>query len=154
MDDSGMADRIRLAGPADAARLAELHALTFDDPWREPDLHALLTAPGGFAVIAPGAGFAVARAAADEAELISLAVAPEQRGAGLGRRLLDAVLERAAALGAAQMHLEVAVDNGPALRLYEQAGFARAGTRRGYYQRADRRVDALVLTRVLNSPGA
>ena len=145
---------IRPAGPEDAARLAALHALTFDDPWREPDLHALLSAPGGFAVLAPDAGFAVARTAADEAELISIGVAPSRRGQGLGKRLLEATMTRAAALGAAQMHLEVAVDNGPALSLYLAAGFACAGRRRAYYARAAGRVDALVLTRVLHAHGA
>jgi ribosomal-protein-alanine N-acetyltransferase len=52
------------------------------------------------------------------------------------------------------MHLEVAVDNAAALRLYRRAGFAEAGRRRGYYERPGGRVDALVLTRVLHGPGA
>jgi ribosomal-protein-alanine N-acetyltransferase len=143
---------LRPATPADAAVLAAAHAMSFDDPWSEPDLHTLLSGPGGFGVLARGGvGFAIARVAADEAELVSIGVSPALRGSGLGRALLEAAVDRAAALGAVQMHLEVAVDNAPALRLYETAGFAHVGRRRGYYQRADGRIDALVLTRVLNS---
>jgi ribosomal-protein-alanine N-acetyltransferase len=149
-----MTQRLRAAAPADAARLAALHARTFEQPWSEGDLYVLLTSSGGYGLLAGDAGFAVARIAADEAELVSLGVVPERRGAGLGRRLLDAVAAEAAVRGAAQMHLEVAVDNATAVRLYEAGGFARAGRRRSYYERADGRVDALVLTRVLNSPAA
>lgn len=93
----------------------------------------------------------MARVVADEAELLTIAVEPARRGQGLGRALLEAVIVHAAALGAAQLHLEVAVDNAAALALYERAGFARAGRRRGYYARPGERVNALVLTLVLNS---
>ncbi len=145
-------DVIRPATPADADALAALHRVCFDDPWRASDLHALLSAPGGFAVIAPREGFCIMRLAADEAEVHSLGVVPERRGAGLGGKLLDAALVGAALRGAVQAHLEVAIDNSAALRLYKRAGFVRAGLRRAYYARGDGRVDAIVLTAVLPPP--
>lgn len=70
--------------------------------------------------------------AADEAELIDIAVEPALQGRGLGRQLMEALLREAAA--AAVVHLEVRPDNGPAVRLYEACGFRRVGRRRAYYQ--------------------
>ena len=142
---------LRSARSEDAAELAQLHAGGFERPWSAGDIVRLLQAPGVFGLQVPGAGFALVRTAADEAELLTIAVAAERRGEGVGAALLEAAISRAGEAGAAQMHLEVAVDNQPALRLYRRAGFAEAGRRRGYYERSDGRVDALVLTRVLNS---
>lgn len=142
---------IRPATVRDSAVLAALHARAFDEPWSERTLSALLGSPGVFAWLAEGAGFALARAAADEAELLTIAVDPGRRRSGMGAALLEQVIVTALAAGAAQLFLEVAVDNAPALGLYARAGFGRVGRRRGYYARPDGRVDALILTLVLNS---
>ncbi|MNE73850.1 ribosomal-protein-alanine N-acetyltransferase [compost metagenome] len=84
---------------------------------------------------------------ADEAEILTLAVRPSARRSGLGARLVEAAVVRAAALGAERMFLEVAGDNAAARALYARAGFHEAGRRRGYYARADgSREDALVLS--------
>lgn len=131
--------------------MARLHAQAFDEPWREGALRELLGSPGVFGLLAPEAGFALARVAADEAELLTLAVTPPYRRRGLGSALLEGVVTAVAATEAAALHLEVAVDNIAALRLYEQAGFREAGRRRGYYARPDGRTDASVLTLALNS---
>ncbi len=137
---------------SDSPGLAALHARAFEAPWSETAIRSLLTSPGVFGVaLADGSGFALARAAAGEAELLTIAVDPDRRGRRLGRALLEAVTVRAAAVGAVELHLEVAVDNPAAIALYERTGFGRTGRRRGYYQRADGRADALVMTLVLNS---
>jgi [ribosomal protein S18]-alanine N-acetyltransferase len=146
---------IRAARVGDSPGLAALHARAFEAPWSAKAITALLESPGVFALATTdGAGFALARAAAGEAELLTLAVDPVRRRAGVGAALLEAVISGAAALGAVALHLEVAVDNAAAIALYERAGFGRTGRRRGYYERADGRVDALVMTLVLNSPPA
>ena len=59
------------------------------------------------------------------AEILSIAVAPEARGHGLGRALLDAALHELRSRGVNSARVVTAVDNGPALRMYEAAGFHR-----------------------------
>ena len=73
----------------------------------------------------------------------TLAVAPAEQGQGLGRRLLDALLDEARRREAAEVLLEVRADNAPAQALYARAGFERIAVRRGYYQPGG--TDALVL---------
>jgi ribosomal-protein-alanine N-acetyltransferase len=143
---------------ADAADLAATHARSFDAPWSAADIEALIASPGGFALAVrdggrPG-GFVLCRAIAGEAEVLTLAVDPDFRRRGLARSLLEAAMIGAKAAGAEAMFLEVAADNAAAIGLYEQAGFARVGTRPGYYHRPAGQVDALVMRRDLNSrPG-
>jgi ribosomal-protein-alanine N-acetyltransferase len=112
--------------------LAALHAVCFPDAWDAAAISALLVTPGTFAY-AHDDGFVLARAAAGEAEILTLAVAPAARGKGLGRALLQAAVVRAQELGAETMFLEVGADNPHALALYAGLGFAKVGTRKGYY---------------------
>lgn len=142
----------RPATEGDLPDLATLHRAAFPDaPWDAATLRPLIFAAGAIALIAPG-GFILLRLAADEVEIITLAVAPGERRRGLGRRLLSAGLARAAAAGAAVAFLEVATDNPAALSLYRSGGFEQAGRRRNYYRRpSGGPVDALVLTRNLTA---
>lgn len=80
----------------------------------------------------------------DEAFVQTLAVAPAAQQAGLGSRLLTALLDEAARRGQRTVRLEVRADNAAARRLYAGHGFTKSGIRRGYYPGG---VDALVLTR-------
>jgi ribosomal-protein-alanine N-acetyltransferase len=96
--------------------------------------------------VEPGRGFILLRVAADEAEVLTLAVWPEARRAGVGLRLVEAGAVEAAARGAERLFLEVADDNAAALALYARCGFREAGRRRAYYARPDgSRRDALLL---------
>lgn len=134
----------------DPAVLAALHAEAFDAPWDDSAFASLLASPGVFAVHEAD-GFILMRAVADEAEILTLAVRPSARRAGLGRRLTEAAVVRSAALGARDIFLEVAEGNAAARALYERMGFVETGRRRGYYSYADgRREDALSLR--LNLP--
>lgn len=135
-----------------AAEMAALHALAFAGQgraWPEAEIAALLGDPLVFAVTRPG-GFALGRAVAGEAELLTLATDPARRRQGLGRALLGAFEEEAARRGAQEVFLEVAEDNSAAWALYRAAGYAETGRRRGYYRR-DGAVpaDALILRRTL-----
>ena len=120
--------------------LAVLHAACFPQPWDAPALSALLVTPGTFA-FAHEDGFVLARAAGGEAEILTLAVTPAARGKGLGRKLLQAAISKAHAMGAQTMFLEVGTENPAALALYARLGFAKIGTRKAYYGSGD----ALVL---------
>jgi ribosomal-protein-alanine N-acetyltransferase len=137
------------ATAADAPALAVLHAAAFppEERWGADALRLMLEMPGAFGVVEPGAGFVLARVAADEAEILTLAVAPAARRQGRGGLLLAAALAQAAARGAAAMFLEVAEQNVAARALYSAAGFTEAGRRRRYYPGGG---DALVLRRPLS----
>lgn len=125
-----------------AVELAALHAAGFATPWSTAELAELLDQPGVFAVAEPH-GFILIRVVADEAEILTLAVRPEARRAGVGGRLVGQGVVRAARAGARRLFLEVAETNAAARALYARAGFAPIGRRKGYYDQG--RTDALVL---------
>lgn len=142
---------IRAATQADPAALAALHGACFTDGWSADSLGGLLASPGVFALVAERdggpVGFVMARNAASEAEILTLAVLSAARRAGLGRALVGEAARRAAADGAATMFLEVAIANKAARSLYGALGFEEAGRRKGYYVERPGAVpgDALVL---------
>jgi [ribosomal protein S18]-alanine N-acetyltransferase len=80
------------------------------------------------------AGFIILRTVADEAEILTLAVAPAWRRRGAGKRLVGQACSVAETKGAKALFLEVAETNAGALRLYEKFGFACVGRRERYYQ--------------------
>ncbi|HEX5378086.1 MAG TPA: GNAT family N-acetyltransferase [Phenylobacterium sp.] len=146
---------LRPATEDDLDALAALHALAFQPGWDAEAIADLGSGPGvfGLMVEAPGPiGMILCRAIAGESEILTLAVDPAARRRGVGAALVRAAADMARSLGAQEMFLEVATDNAAALALYEAAGFARAGLRRGYYDRgADAAADAVVMRRDLNS---
>lgn len=132
--------------------MAALHARCFTTPrpWSAAEFAHLLVEPLCFALTEPG-GVLLGRAVAGEAELLTLAVAPEARRKGIAARLLAGFLAEATARQAESAFLEVAADNAAAIALYGRGGFATAGRRRAYYARPDGpALDALVMTRALS----
>lgn len=132
--------------------LAALHARCFTTPrpWDAAAFASFLDDPLAFILVEGDAGFILGRAVAGEAELLTLAVAPEARRRGLGRKLVARFLYQARLRGAGTAFLEVAADNAAAIALYARAGFAETGRRRGYYITPEgARVDALVMARAL-----
>jgi ribosomal-protein-alanine N-acetyltransferase len=136
---------MREAGSTDAGGMAEIHAEAFDHPWSADSFEALLNESGAGALIAGQEGFILWRTAAGEAEILTLAVAPAVRRRGLARALLTEACKRARNDGAEAMFLEVSDQNAAAVALYDGAGFARAGLRRGYYASLVPPQDALVM---------
>jgi ribosomal-protein-alanine N-acetyltransferase len=141
------------AGVADARPLARLHAESFRRGWSEDEIEQLLldrAVVGHRALQGRGlVGFVLSRLAAQEAEILSIAVARAQQGRGTARRLLDLHMRRLAGLGAGAIFLEVDEDNVPACRLYARAGFREVGRRPGYYPQGTRPANALILRRDL-----
>jgi [ribosomal protein S18]-alanine N-acetyltransferase len=139
----------------DAAALAALHGRSFARGWSESEFERLLADKAVVAHVARAenrgapAGFMLSRRAADEAEILTVAVAPAARGRGIARELLARHLGRLAALGIARVFLEVDDGNRAALRLYARAGFRQVGRREGYYANAPRPGSALTLRRDL-----
>jgi ribosomal-protein-alanine N-acetyltransferase len=132
------------ATAADATALAALHASAFPpaERWGPGAITLMLEMPGAFGLWQPGQGFVLARVAADEAEILTLAVVPEARRQGLGAALMAGAMATAVAHGAALLLLEVAEANGAARALYQALGFTEVGRRRRYYADGG---DALVL---------
>jgi len=93
------------------------------------------------------AGFVSGWRAAGDLEISTLAVHPDWRGRGWGRRLLDDTLAWASREGLQRILLDVRRSNDAALALYRGAGFVQTGERRRYY--SDPVEDALVLERRL-----
>lgn len=137
-----------VATPAHAAAMALLHGRAFAarERWGADAIELQLALPGVFGWIAPAGGMILARVAADEAEVLTLAVDPAVQRRSLGRTLLRRTLATARQRGAGAMFLEVASGNGPARALYVAAGFVTVGCRRRYYPDGG---DALVLRRSL-----
>lgn len=124
--------------------LAALHAQCFDDaprPWSAREFDDLLAQPQTFLLTRPH-GFLLARVILDEAELLTLGVAPDARRLGLGRDLTAEFAATSRQRGAASAFLEVAADNTPARALYAALGWQQAGIRRGYYRPG---LDAIVM---------
>jgi ribosomal-protein-alanine N-acetyltransferase len=143
------------AADRDAAVLARLHAASFHRGWGESEFAQMLREKNtllhrlrvGSRVI----GFAVSRCAADEAEILSVAIDRSQRGRGLSRDLLQTHLGHLAGRGVRTVFLEVEENNLPARRLYERAGFAVVGRRERYYREArGEELNALVMRRDLS----
>ena len=86
-----------------------------------------------------------------QADVLTLAVAADRWGEGIGSALLDGRLAEAERRGCTEIFLEVRVDNDRAQRLYRRRGFTDIGIRRGYYQPSG--MDALVMRLVLAAPG-
>jgi ribosomal-protein-alanine N-acetyltransferase len=133
---------IDAASPAEAGDLAAIHADAFRRTWSAHDFSALLAEPTVFALalrlrrwFGPPilAGFVLVRFAADEAEILTLAVHSRYRRRGYGRMLMDDVIRRLYRERIASLFLEVEQTNRAAVRLYHALGFKVAGERRHYY---------------------
>jgi ribosomal-protein-alanine N-acetyltransferase len=132
-------------GALDLDRAAALHAESFvplgERAWTRQDLAELVDSPGAAGLLLQvdghDAGLALCRVAADEAELLTIAVRPAQRRKGAARHLLAAVIDHVRRSGARTLFLEVGVDNPAARSLYESQGFRAVGERRAYYRRGE-----------------
>lgn len=122
---------------------------SFGEAWTAPQCAGLMPMPGVWLSLARDGervvGFALCRVVLKEAELLLLAVRPQDRGRGIGQLLLDRFIKVATTRGAEQLHLEVREGN-HAVNLYAKAGFAEVGRRKNYYSGRDGQVrDALTL---------
>ncbi len=138
---------VRPSSAQDLPRLAEIESVSeYSAHWGEKGLSEEMARTDGIVltVLADGApaGFAAGRAVAGCASLYDVAVAPENRRAGLGGALVRAFAAAAARAGCGMIELEVNASNAPALRLYEKCGFAVVGRRPKFYNLTD---DAILM---------
>lgn len=136
---------IQPAVESDLQRIEELHGLCFERGWSGSELIAMFQQPANIFLVArhvarpdlAAAGFNIIRQTVEEAEIISIAVDPAQRGrdvadALMRRAIIDLVSDRVP-----KLFLEVDESNEAALGLYKKLGFAVVGTRPGYYSKDD-----------------
>jgi ribosomal-protein-alanine N-acetyltransferase len=124
---------------ADVDRVATIERAAFTDPWPRSAFVELLAEPHVRCLGTDGedgrlAGYGIFAVAADQAEILNLAVEPASRRRGLGRALLEAMLEAMRREGVTAVHLEVRESNRAAIRLYSLAGFRSVSIRRSYYR--------------------
>lgn len=130
---------ISSASPADLDAILELERTGFEpaSQWSGESWTAELSGTDRCVLVvrdgARLAGVATFQVVAEVADLHRVVVAPEQRGRGIGRALIEAGMDWAAEQSAERMLLEVEHDNAPALVLYRRAGFAEIARRGDYY---------------------
>lgn len=141
---------------ADCQTLQQIHALSFHHGWSSDDFRSLIGQDTVFGFIArpernpkAAAGFVLARLVIDEAEILTIAVAPNMQRQGIGHSLMDAVLRHLHHERATSLFLEVDQANEAAQALYRRLGFVKVGDRPAYYQTENESSAALVLRRAL-----
>jgi len=123
-------------------QLAELHKLCFPHkPWTAGDFSDLKKS--GCEIVASENGFIVWRTVADEAEIITIGVRPNARGAGIAMAMLTLLENAVKKAGVKKIFLEVSAENAPAIALYKKCGFIQNGRRPKYYDG----VDAILMQR-------
>lgn len=148
---------IRQAMPSEAPILAAIHAQCFAKAWDAQAMSQFLGAPGCLTLIAsqradaPTQGFLIARAAADEAELLTLGVLPSHRRNGLAKALLESAINMLRTAGTKSLFLEVDEGNEAALALYRALGARRVGKRTAYYEAGG---DAAIFSLALSASGS
>lgn len=147
-----IAHRLRPMCEADLPRIHRIELASYEYPWSLRNFADSLSA--GYSMWVREAegeviGYYAMMAAAGEAHLLNLTIAPIWRRHGLGRDMLDHCLARACDHKAESLFLEVRTSNTAAIALYHSSGFADLAVRRGYYPARDGREDALIMKKEL-----
>lgn len=139
-----MTGALQRATWAHVTPLAAIHALAFPprEAWGEDAIGLQLAMPGVLGLLHERGGMILIRVTEDEAEVLTLAVAPDARRQGVATALLTGAMVAAREQAARTMVLEVAIGNTAARTLYQSAGFVEAGRRPRYYADGG---DALIL---------
>lgn len=129
----------------------EIEQAVFSNPWRLKDFQYALAKEGSYGVVclAEGRviGYALGFFVMEEFHLADFAVHPDLQHRGIGRQLLDVLLDVLKRRPVSLVSLEVRGSNRAAIALYRQVGFQTVAIRRGYYSRP--REDALVMLKAL-----
>lgn len=143
---------IRTMVEADVGSVVAIERAAYQFPWSEGIFRDCLRVGYVCRVACLGEeviGYGVMSVGAGEAHILNLCVNAHFRCRGVGRRMLEYLVERARAAGMGEAFLEVRPSNTAAIRLYQSMGFEQVGIRRGYYQAVGGREDASVLKLVL-----
>jgi ribosomal-protein-alanine N-acetyltransferase len=147
---------LRPMASSDVPAVAKLEVALFGEEAWSPDMLAseLAGEPGRYYLVAADGGVIAGYAGMlapgrGQADVLTVGVAEDRWGEGIGTALLESLLAEAGRRGCTAVFLEVRVDNDRAQRLYRRHGFVGVGLRRGYYQPSG--ADALVMRREIES---
>lgn len=149
------AGQMRPMRQADLEAVVAIEQRAYPFPWSAGIFRDCLRAGHHCWVLESGLGligYGVLSAAAGEAHILNVCIAPEHQGRGHGRRLLRRLVDLARWHQAQQVFLEVRPSNPKAIALYREEGFNEIGTRPNYYPAAKGREDAIVMAMALLPP--
>lgn len=134
-----------------AAQAAVIHAESFETGWSVETLGAHIKDDLCLGIFKNGelSGFIILRLAADQADIVTIAIAKTARRKGLANKLLEAAEHTASEAGVELIFLEVAEDNAAAIALYKSSDYDAIGKRPAYYRRENGRVAALTFRKTL-----
>lgn len=142
--------QIRRMEEKDLEQVAKIAATVFTRPWSRQGFAEALPMDNACFLIAEEKnivlGYCGLYMAADEGEIINVAVKPEFQGQGIADLLLRSLLEEGRRFGVSRFFLEVRVSNTAAIRLYEKNGFIRQGIRKDFYKEIHE--DAYIMNRM------
>ncbi len=150
---------VKDSGPEHFNVLAHIHQQAFEPQgergWASQEFKQLLSTPIVASKISIceniPLGFILYSQTIDEAEILTLAVLPEERSKGVGYILLDTTAKALKEKGCRLIHLEVRADNTNAISLYNRYGFQKKGVRKAYFNTVKGiKIDALIFTLLLN----
>ena len=129
---------VRWVSREDLAAVARLEEMCFSIPWSNTaieeafanELYRFVAVEEKGVIV----GYANFRIVADEGEIERVAVHPDSRRRGYGRKLMEAMVEYSRKKGVRDMTLDVRVNNEKAINLYESCGFVEEGRRKDYYR--------------------
>lgn len=132
----------------DLDAIMQIEPTIYSHPWTRGNFSDSLNSGYSAWVLECGGeiiGYALMMMVMDEAHLLNLSVAKPNQKQGLGRYLLEHMIEKARQYKAANMFLEVRPSNVSAIALYENMGFCEMAVRRGYYPAHNGREDAVLM---------
>lgn len=138
---------IRDMEAVDVEAASKIESEAFSMPWSSKDFLEMIEADYAYYYVAELdgaiAGCCGIRNIAGEGEITNVVVSADHRKKGIGRKMMEYMLERAKENGIGDCTLEVRVSNQPAIRLYENLGFKGEGIRPGFYEKP--KEDALIM---------
>lgn len=138
---------IRRMEVSDIPSVADMEKMYFSVPWSEAGLLESLNMENYLFLVVEEAGeiagYAGLSVILDEGDITNIVINERYRGRGLGRELLERLLEAGAGRGANAFTLEVRVSNEAAIQLYKSMGFEEEGIRKGFYEKP--KEDALIM---------
>ena len=141
---------IRTMSAADLTEVLVIEQASFRTPWKREHFESELSGRYSFPFVAElvgrVVGFVCLVTLFEEAQILDIAVSPDQRGRGIARLLMEHACSVAREQHAEVLSLEVRASSAAAIGLYRQAGFRQVGIRTNYYDSSE---DALLLEKNL-----
>ena len=130
---------ISFAETSDIEAIARMEKEYFSDSWSENSIKIQVENKKVMVIKFAGEliGYCIFMTAADEGEILRIAINHKIRKAGLGKKLLLASIEEMEKSGANEIFLEVRASNESAIALYESVGFSEIGIRKSYYDNGE-----------------